>query len=225
MFYIINQENNKITVLDSNDSTMETISLEFYNKLEGLINMIDVSPEQLLLNKMMDMDKEDLLFAEGSNNYTVIFTKFDSHKTARNKITSLPKGCNVNVYNFSDIKDMSNMFRDCRAKSLNLSNFDTSKVTDMAYMFSGVKVTSLDLSGFDTSKVKDMNGMFCACHATFLDISNFDTSVAENYIHRSGDMFFQCKISQIKVKRTQTFLINGIKDKTKDKTKIEYVEL
>ena len=82
-------------------------------------------------------------------------------------------------YDWSKIRDMSNMFSNCtNLTSLDVSNWDTSKVTDMGEMFTScVGLTSLDVSNWDTSNVTTMFNMFVMCgNLTSLDVSNWDTS-------------------------------------------------
>ena len=180
MFYIVEQKDNKITILDSTDNTKETVSLEFVKKLQNLINIKNISQEQIILDKMLGIE-------------TIIFTKDDTNDTARRKIENISEGSKIKVYNFSNIIDMTSMFEDCQATTIDLSNFDTSNVTNMKCMFQECQATSLNLSNFDTSNVTNMRGMFAKCKATSLDLSNFDTSKVTNM----EGMFFDCQATSL----------------------------
>ena len=91
----------------------------------------------------------------------------------------------------SNVKIMSNAFRNISARVLDLSSFDTSNVTNMSGMFDGCpNLRVLDLSSFDTSNVTNMSGMFAGCvHLCDLDLSSFDTSNVTNM----SRMFYKCK--------------------------------
>ncbi|MBO7433567.1 MAG: BspA family leucine-rich repeat surface protein, partial [Salinivirgaceae bacterium] len=86
---------------------------------------------------------------------------------------------NIEYLNTSQVKNMSNMFADCKKlETLNLSHFNTAEVTDMSSMFDGCnKLETLDLSHFNTANVTKMDAMFSSCqNLTTLDISNFNTA-------------------------------------------------
>ena len=90
----------------------------------------------------------------------------------------------LNILDTSNVKDMSNMFRNCfELTSLNLSSFNTSNVTDMYNMFNACKkLNSINLSAFNdngsnTTKLQDICQMFDGCsELTSIEFGNFDTS-------------------------------------------------
>ncbi|MDR1774567.1 MAG: cell wall-binding repeat-containing protein [Clostridioides sp.] len=91
---------------------------------------------------------------------------------------NLQKIENLNLLDTSSVKDMGNMFQECRNLiELNISKFNTSKVTNMSQMFYDcAKVTKLDVSKFNTEKVTTMESMFYCCkELTKLDVSKFNT--------------------------------------------------
>ena len=84
------------------------------------------------------------------------------------------------LYDTSNVTDMSNMFYNCSALTgeLDLSEWDTSKVTTMYYMFYNCsKLTSINVSNWDTSKLTKITNMFSYCSKlTSINVSNWDTS-------------------------------------------------
>ena len=66
---------------------------------------------------------------------------------------------------FSNVTDMSWMFRECWATTIGITNCNISNVTNMSYMFAYCSnITSLDLSGLDLTKVTNMDYMFRYCN-------------------------------------------------------------
>ena len=97
----------------------------------------------------------------------------------------------IGEWDTSEVKDMANMFRDCRGlMSLDLSGWKTYNVTDMNNMFIACSnLINLDVSGFDTSKVTNMSYMFQNCNGlTSLDLSGWDTGKVTNM----SNMFSGC---------------------------------
>lgn len=93
------------------------------------------------------------------------------------------KSLTFNILNTSNITNMNSMFNRCSAlEELDLSNFDTSNVTDMFGMFSWcMSLKDLDVNCFHTSSVKDMSFMFLRCDSLKeIDLSTFDTSSVES---------------------------------------------
>ena len=116
------------------------------------------------------------------------FTKIDFHHTNTSNISNMRdmfRGCrakylDLSSFDTSNVENMMDMFWDCHAKYLDLSSFNTSNVKTMYCMFKGCHATSLNLSSFNTLNVESMYAMFFSCHATSLDLSNFDTSNVRN---------------------------------------------
>ena len=93
------------------------------------------------------------------------------------------------IFDFSDVTDMSYMFQDCTSLTTVLQ-MDTSKVNNMSYMFQGC--TSLTtVPEMDTSKVNNMSGMFWDCTSLtdlggFVGLkTNLDLSFCDKLTHDS----------------------------------------
>ena len=115
----------------------------------------------------------------GGTNYSYLF--------ASSTAEQIPE---FSTWDTSNVTDMSNMFYECKLKSLDLSSFDTSLVTDMYDMFYGCSLLKeLDLSSFDTTNVTNMGSMFYSCYdLQELNLSNFIINKVWNY----GSMFTNC---------------------------------
>lgn len=124
-----------------------------------------------------------------------------------------PSYCNIEcktliVLGGRNLKDTSNMFRNCQAQSIDLSNLDTSKVTDMDEMFLGCKAQSIDFSNFNTSQVINMSGMFFGCEAQSLDLSSFNTI----NVGDMQEMFSGCSAQFIDLSSFDTSSIENMYD-------------
>ncbi|PWL39745.1 hypothetical protein DKG77_02640 [Flagellimonas aquimarina] len=106
-------------------------------------------------------------------------------------------GCENMVYNatdmpdFSNVTDMSNMFRGAASFNGDISGWDTSNVTGMSYMFRGATSFNGDISGWDTSSVTNMTHMFNGATSFNADISGWDTSnvTGMSYMFRGATSF------------------------------------
>lgn len=72
--------------------------------------------------------------------------------------------------------DMSQVFYNCRAKTLDLTSWDVSNATTMKQMFYMSQVQDLNITGWNTSNVTDMSQMFASSYAESLDLRALDTS-------------------------------------------------
>ena len=88
--------------------------------------------------------------------------------------TKLPE----KVVDWKNIKNMSNMFRECT--NLNdFSDIDTSNVTNLYYAFASTKINDETFGKLDTSKVTNMSYAFYNC-PNLVNISLIDTSNVTN---------------------------------------------
>lgn len=98
----------------------------------------------------------------------------------------------VSKWDVSNVKYMSNCFRDCESMNkLDISSWDTKNTLDMSFMFFGCgNLKELNVKNLDVSNVVSMESMFEDCNSlTTLDLSGWNTSNVQNMT----DMFFSCK--------------------------------
>ena len=97
---------------------------------------------------------------------------------------------NLNLWDISSIKDLSQMFENLQNFNQYIGDWDTSNVENMSFMFVGFKSQgsswegsfyNQDLSKWNTSKVRDMRGMFYAQQNFNQNIGKWDVSNVENF--------------------------------------------
>ena len=141
------------------------------------------------------------------------------------KCTSTEIITNLKLVNFSNVTNMSQMFRqagyNAMAKLDLGDNFDTSNVTNMSAMFgeTGFKaMTTLNLgSKFNTSKVTSMSWMFCQTGADKLTNLNLGTQFNTSNVTDMSHMFQSTGSNAI------TTLDLGSKFNTGKVTNMEYM--
>ena len=69
----------------------------------------------------------------------------------------------ISDWNVSNVKNMSNMFDECKCFNCDLSGWNVSNVENMSQMFDSCEKFDCDLSNWDVSKVKDMSYIFDGC--------------------------------------------------------------
>ena len=84
----------------------------------------------------------------------------------------------ISGWDVSKVKDMNNMFLDCRKFNCDLSKWDVSSVEDMGRMFYNCPNFNSDLSKWNVSNVYNMSNMFDGCTRFNCDLSGWDTSSA-----------------------------------------------
>ena len=72
----------------------------------------------------------------------------------------LRQNIDVSLWDVSNVKDMHNMFYDCKDFNCDLSRWNVSNVENMNCMFFNCHKFNSDLSRWNTSKVEDMNFAF-----------------------------------------------------------------
>ena len=82
----------------------------------------------------------------------------------------------ISGWDVSKVKDMNNMFLDCRKFNCDLSKWDVSSVEDMSNMFFNCKNFNSDLSKWNVSKVTDMRSMFYECPNFNCDLSGWNVN-------------------------------------------------
>ena len=82
----------------------------------------------------------------------------------------------IEVWNTSNVTDMSNMFQDAEYFNSDIGNWNTSNVTTMLQMFWKAKRFNGDIGNWNTSNVTTMRQMFREATAFNGDIGNWNTS-------------------------------------------------
>ena len=106
--------------------------------------------------------------------------------------TNLSGELDLSTWNVDNVINMNSIFNRCsKLTNINVSTWNTSQVTNMNGMFfSGETLASINISNFNTSNVTDMSSMFNNCSGlTKLDLSNFNTSNVTDM----SSMFSNCK--------------------------------
>ena len=133
-----------------------------------------------------------------------------SSSSSSGQLTNLTSITFNNIFDTSNVTDMSNMFMSClELTTLDVSSFNTSSVIDMSRMFQGCSaLTELNLSSFNTSLVTNMSYMFRNCSKlTTLDLRNFDTSLVTNMSY----MFNNCsKLTTLNLSSFNTSLVTNM---------------
>jgi surface protein len=93
------------------------------------------------------------------------------------------KGCsklvtinNGNLWNTSNVVDMSSMFESCEGFKGDISAWDVSNVVDMNRMFKGTKAFNVYLGGWNVSSVVDMTEMFYSAAGYNRSLGAWDVS-------------------------------------------------
>lgn len=117
-----------------------------------------------------------LIKADECNNLIIIPDNVDklnkdSHLEFTNNIGGLTG--KIKVIGGRGLKNISDMFFDCKFDEIDLSGMITSNVIYMDSVFQNCVARKIILDGFDTSKCKSMYMMFAGCISGTLDLSSF----------------------------------------------------
>ena len=82
----------------------------------------------------------------------------------------------ISLWDVSNVKDMSWMFRECGKFNGDISQWDVSNVKVMSHMFMWCGQFNCDISQWDVSNVEDVNYMFYECKKFDCDLSGWDVS-------------------------------------------------
>ena len=135
------------------------------------------------------------MFTGLSNLIEIDLTNFDFSRVKR--MSSMFRNCfnleyiKINSEKKLIVEDMSSTFENCNSlKTLDLSYLDTSNLKNLALTFYNCwSLTSLNLNGFNTSLVTSFRGVFQNCSSlASLDLSSFETSKAIFM----NSMFYMC---------------------------------
>lgn len=92
---------------------------------------------------------------------------------------------NINFWNTSSVKDMSEMFQQAYAFNKDIGSWDVSNVMFMNGMFNNAHAFDQDIGTWNTENVVDMRGMFSFARNFNQDIGNWNTSK----VTHMGSMF------------------------------------
>ena len=97
---------------------------------------------------------------------------------------------NIKNWDVSNVKDMSNLFKNMSDFNEDISAWNVSNVTDMSYMFAGCEIFNSDLSAWNVSNVTTMDSMFYGCTTFNKDISDWDDKLSN--VTNMSYMFYDC---------------------------------
>ena len=138
------------------------------------------------LLKVGDFNSDKIQYSKGANVYidakpTKIDVAATGIKLGKSTFREVP-----DIYDFSNVTDMSYMFSDCSSLQ-SIPNLNASNATNMAYMFTGCeKLTSIEQ--LNTSNVTEMFWMFNGC-SSLQSIPQLNTAKVNNM----GSMFYECR--------------------------------
>ena len=112
----------------------------------------------------------------------------------------------LELFDTSNVKSMTAMFRDTKTESLDLSSFDTSSVTNMALLFSGSKASYIDVSSFNISNTINISSLFNNSNVEYIDLSSFNTSKVTNM----RDMFRVTKLMNLDLSSFDTSKVTNM---------------
>ncbi len=194
---------NIITSSGDVDKTHTYVTAGTYTiKMDGVGNGFsfhynDDDPEKLLeiINwGNFDSEKNGIRFSNCSN-LTISATDIPdvSNVTslwhAFKVCSSLDSIPNINLWDTSNVTDMSWMFSGAAIFNGDLSSLDTSSVTNMSCMFSEAATFNGDISSWDTSSVTNMSQMFGSATTFNRDLTSLDTSWDTSSVTNMGGMF------------------------------------
>ena len=96
-----------------------------------------------------------------------------SYAFAETGLSTLP---NFNLWDLSNVTNMSYMFKGVSGFMPDMGNWDVSNVSDMSGMFAGATDFNQNISGWDVSNVINMSHMFDGASSFEQDLSGWDVS-------------------------------------------------
>ena len=126
--------------------------------------------------------------------------------------SSMFNRCKADIIDMSDVDisyavDMSNMFSWSRIQTIILPRMSAHRLKRVSHMFAGCCVGHIDMSGFDAPSIVEMYKMFTYCDIEHLDLS----CLRMDSVKDTRKMFYECKAKTIKVRHSQTKLIEQIR--------------
>ena len=120
----------------------------------------------------------------------------------------------ISEWDVSNVKTMTNMFRDCIAFDSYIGDWDVSNVTSMWNMFCGCDKFNQPIGDWDVSNVKQMHCMFYKARNFNQDIGNWNVSNVEdmNSMFEGATSFDQdlskWDVSKVTSLTTKVFLLS-----------------
>lgn len=107
---------------------------------------------------------------------TLNLTGTTSLASAFRGCTSLAKAYNMNIWDVSNVTDMSDMFHSAESFIEDIGDYwQTGEVVNMSGMFCGAKLFNKDIGYWNTQKVEDMSNMFNGAESFKGDIGRWHT--------------------------------------------------
>ena len=97
---------------------------------------------------------------------------------------------NLNLWDVSNVTNMSSMFQNCAYFNNNISSWNVSNVTNMSNMFNGSSYFNQDINNWNTINVTNMQSMFFYCYRFNKPLNNWIVSSVTNMNY----MFGYCNI-------------------------------
>ena len=145
----------------SHQRAIRVIIDKYNNKEYKTTKQLGIYDENLIVhNKITNMRKlKEYITVEESGRYDLRPTsKRELKELINQRIKEQGPKCNLNDIDVSEIKDMSELFRESNFRG-DISKWDVSNVKDMSKMFLASYFNG-DISGWDVSNVKYMSEMF-----------------------------------------------------------------
>ena len=143
-----------------------------------------------LFNKSERKDFDGIEEWDTSNveNMAYMFAYMDYNVLGQYSMTEF--NSNLNNWNVSKVKDMSDMFHNCEAFNKPLDKWDVSNVKDMSNMFNVALKFNQNINNWNVSNVEDLSKTFRYCKAFDQPLNDWDVSNVKNMQH----IFEDCEI-------------------------------
>ena len=127
----------------------------------------------------MILTTTDALDLNGTTNFTGMFEN----------CFSLGSSGNLDSWNVSQVKDMSEMFYSAHNFNQSLNSWNVTQVTDMSYMFDGATVFNQSIESWDVSNVTDMKFMFNIAFSFNQPLNSWNVSKVTDMRYMFGEAF------------------------------------
>ena len=141
--------------------------------LQALVNNEDIYLGDIDTSVITDMSK---LFFKGHNKNRIIINERENFD-------------GIELWNVSNVTNMSRMFWGCKNFNQPLIYWNVSNVTNMSYMFCNCENFNQTLDFWNVSNVTDMSYMFCNCENFNQTLNSWDVTNVTNM----SCMFWCCK--------------------------------
>ncbi len=87
----------------------------------------------------------------------------------------------VDIPDFSDVKNLKNMFNNCTLADPDTSAWDISNIENLSYMFRDATSANPNVGSWNTANVTNMRGMFRGATSADPDVSSWNTANVEDF--------------------------------------------